>query len=64
MDFVGLAILVVVIVAVVAIVAWYVRKTGIVIPQPVLIVFWAAIAIIAILVIASLAGLGGPRWGR
>lgn len=64
MDIVSLAILVIVIVAVVAIVIWYVRRSGIVIPEPLMLALWAIIAILAILFVASLAGIGpmNIRW--
>lgn len=58
MNLIGLAIAIVVIVAVVAIVTWFVRSSGISIPQPFLVVIYAVLAIVAILVIANLAGLG------
>lgn len=60
MGIVELAILLVVIVAIVAIVAWFVRSSGVTIPQPVLIACYAILAIIAILFVANLAGLGPP----
>ena len=63
MDIVSLAILIIVIVAVVAIVIWFLNKSGIVIPEPVKIALWAVLAIIAILFVANLAGIG-PRVGR
>ena len=65
MDIINLAILVIVIVAVCAVVAWFVKSSGLTIPQPLLIVLYAALAIIAILVLAGLAGLGpvAVRWG-
>jgi len=64
-DIINLAILVIVIVAVCAVVAWFVKSSGLTIPQPLLIVLYAALAIIAILVLAGLAGLGpvAVRWG-
>lgn len=63
MDLISLAVLVVVIVAVVAIVAWFVRSSGVAIPQPVLIALWAILAIVMILAVASLAGVGpNLRW--
>jgi hypothetical protein len=55
---VQLAVLVVVVIAIVAVVAWFVRSSGIAIPQPLLIVLYAAAAILCILLLASLAGLG------
>ena len=65
MDIINLAILVIVIVAVCAVVSWFVKSSGLTIPQPLLIVLYAALAIIAILVLAGLAGLGpvAVRWG-
>lgn len=60
MGIVSLAILLVVVVAVVAIVAWFVRKSGVNIPQPFLIAAYAFLAILAILLVANLAGLGPP----
>ena len=60
MSIISLAIVVVVLVAVAAIVVWFVRSSGITIPQPLLIVIYAVVAIVAILLIASLAGVG-PR---
>lgn len=60
MGIVQLAILIVVIIAIVAIVAWFVRKSGITIPEPVLYALYALLAIFAILLVANLAGLGPP----
>jgi hypothetical protein len=60
MDIISFAILVIVIIAVVAIVYWFTTKSGIVIPQPLMIVLWAVVAIVCILLVANLAGLG-PR---
>jgi hypothetical protein len=64
MSIVQLAVVLVVIIAIAAVVAWFVRSSGIAIPQPLLIVIWAAVAIIAILFLAGLAGMGpvGVRW--
>ena len=58
MNLVGLAVAIIVIVAVVAILMWFVRSSGITIPQPLLIALYAIIAIVAILVIVNLAGFG------
>ena len=58
MDVISLAILVIVIVAVIAIVAWFVRSSGLTIPQPLLIVLYAAGAILCILLLVGLAGMG------
>lgn len=58
MDLIRFAVLVVVLVAVCAIVAWFVRRSGLVIPQPLLIVIYAVVAIVAILLIAQLVGVG------
>jgi hypothetical protein len=58
MDLISLAILVIVVVACIAIVAWFVRSSGLTIPQPLLIVCYAALAIVAILVLVGLAGMG------
>jgi len=60
MSIIQLAILIIVLVAVVAIVAWFVRSSGIVIPQPVLIALYAILAILGILLVANLAGMGPP----
>lgn len=58
MNLVSLAIAVVVIVAVAAIVLWFVRASGVSIPEPIKIALYAILAIVAILVVANLAGLG------
>jgi hypothetical protein len=47
-----------VVIAIVAVVAWFVRSSGVAIPQPLLIVLYAAAAILAIVVLAGLAGMG------
>ena len=60
MDIVTLAVVLVVVIAIVAIVLWYLRRTGIVIPEPIRIAGLAVVAILAILFVASLAGVG-PR---
>jgi hypothetical protein len=61
MGLVELAILIIVIVAVVAIVAWFVRSSGIAIPQPLMIAFYAIAAILAILLVVRMTGVwGGP----
>jgi hypothetical protein len=64
MSIVQLAVVLVVVIAIAAVVAWFVRSSGITIPQPLLIVIWAAVAIIAIIFLASLAGMGpvAVRW--
>lgn len=62
MDLVGLAIFIVVVVAVIAIVGWFVRSSGITIPQPFLIALYAVLAIVCILVVANLAGIGPRVW--
>ena len=64
MGIVELAILIVVVVAVCGIVIWYIRRSGIVIPEPLMLAFWAIVAILAILFVASLAGIGpmNIRW--
>jgi len=58
MNLLHLAIAIIVFVAVFAIVAWFIKYSELVIPKPVMIAIYAAVAIIAILVIASLAGFG------
>jgi hypothetical protein len=59
-NLVSLAIFIVVIVAVVAIVLWFVRSSGVTVPKPIQIALYAIIAIVAILFVASLAGIGPP----
>lgn len=58
MDPIRLVVLLIVIVAVVAIAAWFVRSSGVVIPRPLMIAGYAVVAIIAILFVAGLAGIG------
>lgn len=58
MDIVGLLITLIVIIAVVAIFWWFLKASGIPIPQPVQIALWAVVAILAILFVARFAGLG------
>jgi hypothetical protein len=58
MSIVQLAVLIIVIVAVIAIVGWFLRSSGITIPQPLMIAVYAVLAIIAILLVANLAGIG------
>jgi hypothetical protein len=60
MGLVQLAILLVVIVAVIAIVGWFVRSSGLSIPQPLMIAVYAVLAILAIIFVANLAGIGPP----
>lgn len=60
MSIVQLAILLIVIIAIVAITAWFVRSSGVTIPQPVMIALWAILAILMILLVANLAGIGPP----
>ncbi len=60
MDLISLAIFLVVVVAVAAVVYWFVNKSGVVIPQPLKIVLYAVVAVVAILFLANLAGLGPP----
>jgi hypothetical protein len=64
MSIVRLAVVLVVIIAIAAVVIWFTRSSGITIPQPLLIVIYAAVAIIAIIFLASLAGMGpvAVRW--
>lgn len=57
MGVVEIAILIVVVVAIAAIVVWFVRSSGVAIPQPLLIAAYAILAILAILLVAGLAGL-------
>ena len=57
MDLVSLAIGIIVLVAVIAIVAWFIRSSGVTIPQPFLIAIYAVLAIVCILVVANLAGV-------
>lgn len=65
MGIIQFAILVVIVIAVVAIVAWFLRSSGLTIPQPLMIVAYALLAVFAILLLAGLAGWGpmGVRWG-
>ncbi len=58
MDLIGLAIAIIVLVAVCAVVVWFVRSSGITIPQPLLIVIYAVLAIFAILFLVHFAGIG------
>lgn len=51
-------ILCVFIIAGVAIVMWLLRKTNTVIPEPLLYVLYAALAIVCLVLLASLAGFG------
>jgi predicted membrane channel-forming protein YqfA (hemolysin III family) len=60
MSIVQLAILLIVIIAISAVVAWFVRSSGVSIPQPLLIAIYAVVAIVVIILIANLAGLGPP----
>lgn len=60
MSLIQLAILIIVIVAVCAIVMWFIRSSGLSIPQPIMIALYAIFAILAILLVANLAGIG-PR---
>lgn len=53
MDIIHIAIVIIAIVAVIAIVTWFVRSSGITIPQPFMIAFYAVIAIVAILLIVK-----------
>lgn len=61
MPLIQIAIGIIVIVAVIAIASWFVRSSGVVIPRPIMIALYAVIAIVAILFVASLAGMG-PQW--
>lgn len=63
MNLVHLAIVLIVIIAIVAIVLWFLRSSGIAIPEPVKIALYAVLAILAILFVADLAGVG-PGWVR
>lgn len=58
MNLVSLAIWVVVIVAVCAIVVWFINRSGLVIAEPVKIALLAVVAILAIIVVANIAGTG------
>lgn len=58
MDIVGLCITIIVVVAICAICAWFVRSSGLTIPQPILIAVYAVLAILAILFVAHYAGVG------
>jgi hypothetical protein len=61
MGLVELVILVIVVVAVIAIGAWFVRSSGITVPQPFVIAGYAILAILAILLVVRMAGFwGGP----
>ena len=62
-DLVNLAIYLVVLIALAAIVWWFVQQSGIVIPKPLMIVVYAVLAILCILLLADLAGVG-PGWVR
>lgn len=57
MDLIGLAIAIIVIVAVIAIVVWFVKSSGIVIPQPLLVAIYAILAIVAIVCIVHFSGV-------
>jgi hypothetical protein len=58
MGLIQFAIAVVIVVAVVAVVLWFVRSSGVAIPQPLLIIGYAVVAVVAILFLAGLAGWG------
>ena len=64
MDIVKFAIILIVIVAVVAVVGWFIRSSGVAVPQPVWVVIYAVCAIVAILFLVGLAGMGpvAVRW--
>ncbi len=57
MDIVGLAIFLIILIAICAVVMWFVRSSGLTIPQPLMIVIYAVIAIIAIVFLAHFAGV-------
>lgn len=57
MDLVGLAIALIVIIAVLAIGYWFLKASGLPIPQPVLIALYAIVAIVCILVVVHYAGI-------
>lgn len=58
MSLIQLAILIIAIVAVIAIVGWFLKSSEITIPKPVLIALYAIAAILAILLVADVAGIG------
>ncbi len=62
MDLVGLAITIVAAIAIIALIQWAWGKMPVKLPQPVLIVLYAIIVIVAIIYIARFAGLAssGP----
>lgn len=62
-NVVSLAIWLILIIAIAAVVFWFQRESGITIPQPLRIVLLAVVAILAILLLADLAGVG-PGWVR
>jgi hypothetical protein len=55
---IDLAVTLIVLVAVAAVVAWFVRASGITIPQPLLIAVYAVVAVLVILFLARFAGVG------
>ncbi len=57
-DVVNLALTAIVLIAVAAIVMWFVRSSGVVIPQPVMIVIYAVVALVMIIILADLIGRG------
>ena len=54
---VELAITLVVLIAIAAVVTWFTRASGITIPQPLLIVVYAVLAVVAIIYLARFAGV-------
>lgn len=58
MGLVDLAIWLIVLIAIAAIVTWFVRASGLTIPQPLLVVVYAVLAVVAILMLARFAGVG------
>lgn len=53
-----LVVVLILVVAAVAVLQWFVSYSGVNIPKPVMIVLYAAVAILAILFLAGLAGVG------
>ena len=58
MDIIGLLVTVIVVVAIIAVLRWFLSASGVAIPQPLLIVIYAIISIIAILFLAQYLAVG------
>ncbi len=57
MDIISLLVTIIVIVAIIAVFRWFLTSSGVAIPQPLVIVAYAVIAIIAILFLAQYIGV-------